>query len=106
MKVARLREVARRDVEDVVDYYVGEGGEALALRFVDTLERALRLIARHPAAGSPRFGYELQLPGLRACSLRTFPYLIFYVEQKEFVDVWRVLHGHRDVPAWLLEHGP
>src|SRR4051812_45166785 len=105
MKVARLRELARRDVEDVVDFYVDEGGEALALRFVDALERALRRVARRPAAGSPRFGYELQLPGLRACSLRNFPYLIFYVEQEDFVDVWRVLHGHRDMPAWLLEQG-
>lgn len=102
MKIARLREVARRDVEGVVDYYAGQDGEPLALRFVDALERALRLIARHPAAGTPRFGYELQIPGLRARALQAFPYLIFYVEQDDVVDVWRVLHGHRDLPAWLL----
>ena len=105
MKVARLREVARRDVEGAVDYYVGEGGEVLALRFVAALQRALDLIARRPAAGSPRFGYELQLPGLRTHSLRDFPYLVFYVERDDFVDVWRVLHGSRDLPAWLLEPG-
>ena len=105
MKVARLREVARRDVEGAVDYYVAEGGEGLALKFVDDLERALNLIARHPAAGSPRFGYELQLPGLRTRTLRDFPYLAFYVERDDFVDVWRVLHGARDVPAWLLDQG-
>jgi toxin ParE1/3/4 len=105
MKVARLREVARRDVEGVVDYYAAESGEDLALRFVDALERALDLIARHPAAGSPRFGYELQLPGLRAHTLREFPYLVFYMERDDFVDVWRVLHGRRDVPAWLLDQG-
>lgn len=105
MKVARLREVARRDVEGAVDYYVGEGGEALAQRFVAVLQRALDLIARHPAAGSPRFGYELQLPGLRSHSLREFPYLVFYVERDDFVDVWRVLHGSRDVPGWLLDPG-
>ena len=103
MKSARLREVARRDVEEAVDYYAGEGGEALALRFIDALERGLELITRHPAAGSARFGYELQLPGLRACLLQGFPYLVFYVEQDDFVDVWRVLHGHRDIPAQLLQ---
>ena len=79
------------------------GGEALALRFIDALERSLDSIARHPAAGSPRFGYELQLPGLRAVSLQGFPYLVFYVEREDVADVWRVLHGHRDMPAWLLE---
>ena len=103
MKSARLREVVRRDVEEAVDYHFGEGGEALALRFIDALERCLELIARHPAAGSARFGYELQLPGLRACLLQSFPYLVFHVEQDDFVDVWRVLHGHRDIPAQLLQ---
>ena len=105
MKVVRLREVARRDVEGAVDYYAGEGGEVLALRFVAVLQRALDLIARRPAAGSPRFGYELQLPGLRTHSLRDFPYLVFYVERDDYVDVWRVLHGSRDVPAWLVDPG-
>jgi len=105
MKVARLREAARRDVESAVGHYAGEGGEALAVRFVGALRRALDLVARHPAAGSPRFGYELQLPGLRTHALRDFPYLVFYVERDDFVDVWRVLHGSRDVPAWLLDPG-
>ena len=54
-------------------------------------------------AGSPRFSYELGLPGLRAYALQRFPYLVFYVEREDFVDVWRVLHGHRDIPAWLSE---
>jgi plasmid stabilization system protein ParE len=75
MKVARLREMARRDIDDAIECYFGEGDEPLALRFVDDLERALRLITRHPAAGSPRSGYELQLPGVRAHSLRDFPFL-------------------------------
>lgn len=103
MKPALLREAARRDVEAAIDHYLAEAGQAVGLRFVDSLERALGLISRHPAAGSPRFGYELQLPGLRARALHGFPYLLFYVEADDCVDVWRLLHGRRDVPAWLLE---
>ena len=30
-----------------------------------------------------------------------FPYLIFYFERDDCVDVWRVLHGQRDIPAWM-----
>jgi plasmid stabilization system protein ParE len=30
-----------------------------------------------------------------------FPYLIFYVERESELDVWRMLHGQRDIPAWL-----
>jgi toxin ParE1/3/4 len=96
-----LREAARQDVEAAVDFYAAEAGEAVALGFVDALERAFRLIRRHPAAGSPRHGLELDLPGLRARGLRRFPYLVFYVDRPDQVDVWRVLHAQRDLPAWL-----
>lgn len=103
MKVTRLREIAQRDIEAAVDHYAAEAGEAIALRFVDALEQSFRMIARHPAAGSPRLGYELQLPSVRTHGLRGFPYLVFYVEREDHIDVWRVLHGRRDIPAWLVE---
>ena len=32
-----------------------------------------------------------------------YPYLIFYIERDGHVDVWRVLHALRDIPAWLQE---
>jgi hypothetical protein len=28
---------------------------------------------------------------------------VFYVERDEHVDVWRVLHAQRDIPAWMDE---
>jgi hypothetical protein len=31
-----------------------------------------------------------------------YPYLVFYVERSDHIDIWRVLHGQRDIPAWLL----
>jgi toxin ParE1/3/4 len=45
----------------------------------------------------------LNLPGLRFWPLQHYPQLIFYVEQPSYIDVWRVLHGQRDIPAWLQE---
>jgi toxin ParE1/3/4 len=60
----------------------------------------------HPAAGSPRYTHELDLPGLRVWPVRRFPYLVFYVEGAEEIDVWRILHGRRDVPAWLRPPAP
>jgi toxin ParE1/3/4 len=38
---------------------------------------------------------------LRCWRLEAYPYLIFYVDQPEAIDVWRVLHAQRDIPAWL-----
>ena len=103
MKPARLRELAQRDIDVAVDHYAADAGEAVALRFIDALERALQLTARHPAACSARLGYELQLPGLRSRGLRGFPDVVFYIEREDDVDVWRVRHGRRDIPTWLAE---
>ena len=59
--------------------------------------------ARHPATGSARYALELNLPGLRSWPLKHYPYLVFYVERADHIDVWRVLHSQRDIPAWLLD---
>lgn len=97
------RALAERDVEEAVAYYLAEGGESAALRFVDSLQRAFRHIGRHPTSGSPRYAAELNIPGLRFWPLPRFPHLVFYLEREDHVDVWRVLHGRRDIPAWMRE---
>lgn len=75
------------------------GGAPAALGFIDAIEAACRHIAGHPASGSLRYSHELHLPGLRAWPVKRYPHLIFYIERQGHVDVWRVLHGHRDIPA-------
>ena len=97
------RELANRDVDEAIGRYLSEAGEQVA--FVDALERAYRHISRHPASGSTRYSVELSLPDLRAWPLRRFPHVVFYVETNECLDVWRVLHGARDIPAWMQEMG-
>lgn len=99
------REQARQDVEDAVAHYLAKGAEAAALGLIDALEKAYSHISRHPATGSPRYAHELNLPGLRSWPLTRYPYLVFYVEHSGHVDVWRVLHGRRDIPAWMQEPG-
>lgn len=97
------REQARRDVENAVAHYLAEDAESTALSFIDALEKAYRHIGGYPATGSPRYAHELTLPGLRSWPLTRHPYLVFYLERPDHIDVWRVLHGQRDIPAWLLE---
>jgi toxin ParE1/3/4 len=96
-----LRSLAEQDVEDACSYYLDAGGVSLRLEFVDALERTLDLIARNPPAGSPRYAVDLNLPELRCWLLKDFPYVVFYVERAESIDVWRMLHGKRDVPESL-----
>ncbi len=69
------------------------------------MEQAYGHIGRHPARGSSRYAHELNLPGLRNWPLSKFPCLVFYVENADHVDVWRVLHAERDIPAWMKESG-
>jgi toxin ParE1/3/4 len=102
-KPVKLRELAHRDTEAAVDYYIREAGPEVALAFVEALRIAYRMIADHPTAGSPRPAHELALPGLHSRMLKRYPYLVFYAEQDDHIDVWRVLHAHRDIPAWLRE---
>ena len=98
-----LRASAQRDVDEVVAHYLDEGGTEVALRFVDALERSLQHIARNPGSGSPRYGHELNMAGLRSWPVKSYPHLVFYMEGQGVVDVWRILHGRRDIPAWMGE---
>ena len=95
------RALARRDIDEAIEHYLNEAGGKAALGFIAGLEHAFRQIARHPAAGSPRHAHELDLPGLRVWPVKRYPYLVFYMEREHAIDVWRVLHGNRDVPAWI-----
>lgn len=95
------RAAAERDVEDALAYYLNQGARQAALGFIDALERAYGRIGANPASGSPRYAHELNLPGLRSCPLGRYPYVVFYVERDDHVDVWRVLHGQSDIPAWM-----
>ena len=93
--------LAERDVRDTLDHYLREGGSQLAASWVDEVEAALRHIGFSPKTGSARYATALQLGGLRFWPVKRFPYLVFYVEREAQVDVWRLLHGQREVPEWL-----
>jgi len=97
------RTQATHDAEEAIAFYLAEAGIDVALGFIDALEQAYGHIGRHPGTGSPRYAHELNLPGLRAWRLSRYPYLVFYMEGADAIDVWRVLHGQRDVAAWMSE---
>ncbi|PIT79699.1 plasmid stabilization protein [Limnohabitans sp. JirII-29] len=97
------RAKANEDVEHAIDHYLKEQADAAALGFIKALELAYTHISRHPATGSPQYAHRLDLPGLRSWSLNRYPYLVFYIESADAIDVWRVLHMSRDIPAWLAQ---
>ena len=102
-KPIQFRELATFDLESASGCYVTEADVATAIRFVDAVEAAAKRIGRNPSLGSLRFAYELSVPDLRVVSVGKFPYLLFYLERETSVDVWRLLHTSRDIPASLQE---
>jgi len=97
------RDQAIEDVEHALGYYLDEGAAQAASDLIDALQVAYRLIGRHPGIGSPRYGYELGVPGLRGRALQHFPYTVLYVERTGHVDVLRVLHQRGDIPELLRD---
>ena len=101
MKPVIPRARAVEDIETAIDHLLGEAGAEVALGFIDEVEQVFAHLGEHPGTGSTRWAHELSLPGLRSCALRGHPYVVFYLEREDHVDVWRVLHGRRDIPPKL-----
>jgi toxin ParE1/3/4 len=97
------RDRADRDVDEAIEYYQSENAPEAALGFIDALEQAYSHIGRHPDSGSSRHAGELTLPSLCFWRHKKYPYLVFYVERSDHIDVWRVLHGQRDIPSWMQD---
>lgn len=101
MKPVIAREEAHRDIQRHVDRYREEAGEKVALALIEEVSRIFLIIAEHPALGSLRYSYELDLQNLRYLPLRRYPFLVFYQERGDHIDIWRVLHAKRDIPSWM-----
>lgn len=87
---------AVQDLDEAVAHYLSEQAEAAALGFVGALDRGYKHIARYPACGTSRYAHELDLSELRCCSLKRYPYVVFYIERDDHIDVCGMLHGVRD----------
>jgi toxin ParE1/3/4 len=96
------RQRADLDIGEPLDHHVGMSASA-AEGFVGAVERALAHIQRAPGTGSPRWAHELNIPGLRSWPCGRYPYIVFYMPLSDRIEIWRVLHGRRDIPAWLAE---
>jgi toxin ParE1/3/4 len=96
-----LRRRAEDDIDAAIAHYLTEAGAEIAADLIDQLEKVLQNISRQPALGSPRYGHELRIAGLRHWVMKRCPYLIFYVEKERHIEVGRVLHERRDLLSML-----
>ncbi|MEQ1931080.1 MAG: type II toxin-antitoxin system RelE/ParE family toxin [Parvularculaceae bacterium] len=103
MKPVFRRRRVDQDLRDACNYYLNEGAPEAASRFVDAIEATFVKIAANPAAGSPRYAIELHVPDLRFWLVPRFPYLAFYLDLEDRVEIVRVLHTKNDIPELMGE---
>jgi toxin ParE1/3/4 len=95
------RAAARRDLVDLYVYYAEAGGEALADRFLQSVEVSCTMLQEQPLIGSPLNLRHAALRDVRRWPVRDFQdVLIFYRPHAEGVELIRVLYASRD--WWTL----
>jgi toxin ParE1/3/4 len=101
VKPARLRPQAEDDLLSNTDWYLAEGGAALAVRFFDTAHEALSAVERMPGIGSLRLGQLAGYEDLRSWPADPVPARWFYFERDDHLDVVRLLGERQNVAAIL-----
>lgn len=93
--MSRYRKTSRAE-QDLLDIwlYIATDNIDAADRVIDQIDAACRTLARSPGLGQsrPELGQDV----------RSFPvrsYLVFYRKAPPTIQVLRVLHGARDIPA-------
>jgi toxin ParE1/3/4 len=93
------------DVAVRFGWYVQEAGERVAWRFLGAVELTIARLADQPEIGRVRYFKDARLQGLR--SLRVdVPFskvLIFYRASSDGIELWRMMHGARNLPVRLKE---
>jgi toxin ParE1/3/4 len=93
---------AQADLSNQADYYVREADVDTALRFLDAVERTFELLKSQPHMGAFTKLSHPVLEKSRFVAIKGFNrILVFYRVQEDRLDVIRVIHGYRDIPALL-----
>ena len=96
----RLARSARRNLQQISDYWVNEAGDDVALRIIEGILETITALADQPRAGvaAEQFG----------AGVRKFPagtYMIYYRRSRSSrIEILHVFHGARDQrKAWRNE---
>lgn len=101
MPTIRFLDAALADVAETA-VYLGDSSPAAAFRFLRAVDLGARRLSR-----LPRMGRRVRLGVARLREVRSWPvpgfpkHLVFYIPIENGIEVLRVLHGARDLPAVL-----
>jgi toxin ParE1/3/4 len=91
----RFGPAARRELLDATQWYLNDGGPAVAEQFEWAVMRALSLLELMPKIGRPAY------PGVRTWALKRFPYTLAYRVQDDLITVLAVAHQSREPGYWV-----
>lgn len=96
-----VRPLAKSDLDEQAKYIADDSLDA-ALRFLDAAESAFERLRESPKIGRRREFTHRELAGVRSWPVPGFEkHIIFYREETGHVEILRVLHAARDLPAIL-----
>lgn len=102
-KPISVREPASRDIGEVLHRYWFDASPQVAHAFAVALRHAFQHLSQFPSTGSSHYSRDTPLSDLLAWPVQGFPYMVFYLEEASSVDIYRILHTARDIPASLRE---
>ena len=97
------RLAAKQDVSQAAREVRKTAGTETANRFLDDFDHIIERLQRSPELGPSWPTSNPELHGLRRVIFRNFPYSVFYRPTDTILEIVRVLHHSRDIPA-LLEN--
>lgn len=92
----------RSATTDLLEHFVfiGEDSEGAADRFLQFAQETFELLAGQPGMGKLINYRSPLLAGVRSFPVKDFSkYLIFYRPIRDGIEIIRVIHGARDIPA-------
>lgn len=97
----RIYPAADADIDEAA-LHIAQDSEEHALRLYDAVETTFERLRKQPNAWPLCELGHPGLQGVRRCCVSGFRiYLVFYRVEGSVVEIIRVLHGARDVPAVL-----
>jgi toxin ParE1/3/4 len=92
---------AQAEVDEEAAHYQATDSLETATRFLDELCQVFERLVAFPHLGTPWPTTRPELLGLRRRLLPHFPYSVFYLPTEHTIEIVRVLHNSRDLPARL-----
>lgn len=87
---------ADREIDDQVAWYAEHAGARVASRFYAEWKLTLQRLLARPRRGRVVSTARPELLGLRSWVMRDFPFLVYYREVSEGIEVVHILHGARN----------